>query len=64
MWHKTHATSRDHYQTIDLRLTDAPKSDELCVIAAASTGPRPFARIGDRRTDGAVTTEILKGLTK
>ena len=64
MWHKTHATSRDHYQTIDLRLTDAPKADELCVIAAASTGPRPFARIGDRRTDGAVTTEILKGLTK
>lgn len=64
MWHKTHATSRDHYQTIDLRLTDSPKADELCVIAAASTGPRPFARIGDRRTDGAVTTEILKGLTK
>lgn len=64
MWHKTHATSRDHYQTIDLRLTDSPKADELCVIAAASTGPRPFARIGDRRTDGAVTTDILKGLTK
>jgi hypothetical protein len=64
MWHKTHATSRDHYQTIDLRLTDSPKADELCVIAAASTGPRPFPRIGDRRTDGAVTTEILKGLTK
>lgn len=64
MWHKTHATSRDHYQTIDLRLADSPKEDELCVIAAASTGPRPFARIGDRRTDGAVTTDILKGLTK
>lgn len=64
MWHKTHATSRDHYQTIELRLTDSPKADELCVIAAASTGPRPFARIGDRRTDGAVTTDILKGLTK
>ncbi|MGC2941203.1 MULTISPECIES: amino acid synthesis family protein [unclassified Brevibacterium] len=64
MWHKTHATSRDHYQTIDLRLADSPKADELCVIAAASTGPRPFARIGDRRTDGTVTTDILKGLTK
>lgn len=64
MWHKTHATSRDHYQTIELRLTDSPKADELCVIAAASTGPRPFARIGDRRTDGAVTTDILRGLTK
>lgn len=64
MWHKTHATSRDHYQTIDLRLADSPKAEELCVIAAASTGPRPFPRIGDRRTDGVVTTEVLKGLTK
>ena len=64
MWHKTHATSRDHYQTIDIHLADAPHADEICVIAAASTGPRPFARIGDRRTDGTVTTDILKGLVK
>lgn len=64
MWHKTHATSRDHYQTIDVHLSDSPRADEICVVAAASTGPRPFPRIGDRRTDGTVTTEILKGLTK
>ncbi|WP_260848330.1 amino acid synthesis family protein [Brevibacterium aurantiacum] len=64
MWHKAHATSRDHYQTIDIHLSDSPRADEICVIAAASTGPRPFARIGDRRTDGTVTTEILKGLVK
>lgn len=64
MWHKTHATSRDHYQTIDIHLSDSPRADEICVIAAAATGPRPFARIGDRRTDGTVTTEILKGLVK
>lgn len=62
MWHKTHATSRDHYQSIDVRLPDAPQPDEICVIAAAANGPRPFARIGDRRTDGTVTTDILKGL--
>ncbi|MBE4694490.1 amino acid synthesis family protein [Brevibacterium casei] len=62
MWHKTHATSRDHYQSIEVRLPDAPHADEICIIAAASSGPRPFARIGDRRTDGAVTTDILKGL--
>lgn len=24
MWHKTHATSRDHYQSIEVRLPDAP----------------------------------------
>jgi hypothetical protein len=62
LWHKTHATSRNHYQTMDVYLPDAPLADEICVIAAASTGPRPFPRIGDRRTDGEVTTEILKGL--
>ena len=62
IWHKTHATSRDHYQTMDVYLADAPHADEICVIAAASTGTRPFPRIGDRRTDGNVTTEILKGL--
>lgn len=64
MWHKTHATSRDHYQTIEVNTPDAPHADEICVIAAASTGPRPFPRIGDRSTDGSVTTEILKGLIK
>lgn len=62
LWHKQHATSRKHYQTIDVHLPDAPHADEICVIAAASTGPRPFPRIGDRSTDGQVTTEILKGL--
>lgn len=62
IWHKTHATSRDHYQTMDVYLADAPHADEICVIAAASTGTRPFPRIGDRSTDGQVTTEILKGL--
>jgi hypothetical protein len=62
MWHKTHAANRDHYQTIDVNLADAPHADEICVIAAASTGPRPFPRIGDRRTDQPVTTDILKGL--
>jgi hypothetical protein len=62
MWHKTHAANRDHYQTIDVDLADAPHADEICVIAAASTGPRPFPRIGDRRTDQPVTTDILKGL--
>jgi hypothetical protein len=61
MWHKTHAAHRDHYQTIDVSLADAPHADEICVIAAASTGPRPFPRIGDRQTDIPVTTDILKG---
>lgn len=62
LWHKTTAGLRDYYQTIDLHLPDAPHPDEICVIAAASDGPRPFPRIGDRQTDPDVDTTILKGL--
>lgn len=62
LWHKTHATSRRHYQTLDIHLADAPHADEICVVAAAADGPRPFHRIGDRSTDPAVSADILKGL--
>jgi hypothetical protein len=51
MWHKTQAATRSHYQAIEIRAADAPRADEILVVLAASTGPRPFARIGDRRTD-------------
>ncbi|CAG7613627.1 amino acid synthesis family protein [Leucobacter soli] len=60
MWHKTAAATRDYYQTIEANLADAPHPGEIAVLAAASTGPRPFARIGDRATDRPVTSEILK----
>ncbi|MDW8804688.1 amino acid synthesis family protein [Streptomyces scabiei] len=60
LWHKTHASTRSHYQTVSARVSDAPRSDELVVVAAASTGPRPHPRIGDRRTDPVVTTETLE----
>ncbi|RBY78871.1 amino acid synthesis family protein [Geodermatophilus sp. TF02-6] len=60
MWHKTHAATRSHYQTIAARVSDAPRADEVVVIAAASTGPRPHARIGDRTTDPVVTADNLE----
>lgn len=60
MWHKTAAATRSHYQTVEVNLADAPHPGEIAVIAAASTGPRPFARIGDRTTDRPVTSDILK----
>ncbi|AJE38739.1 amino acid synthesis family protein [Streptomyces nodosus] len=60
LWHKTHAATRSHYQTISARVPDAPRADEIVVIAAASTGPRPHPRIGDRMTDPVVTTETLE----
>lgn len=63
MWHKTAAATRSHYQTVEAHLADAPHADEIVVIAAASTGPRPFARIGDRTTDQPVTSDILKEIS-
>ncbi|MFF8012258.1 amino acid synthesis family protein [Streptomyces sp. NPDC007929] len=62
LWHKTHASTRSHYQTISARVCDAPRADEIVVVAAASTGPRPHPRIGDRMTDPVVTTETLEVL--
>lgn len=61
MWHKEHAATRSHYQTVAARVPDAPRAGEIVVIAAASTGPRPHARIGDRTTDRAVTSNVLQG---
>ncbi|MET9792314.1 amino acid synthesis family protein [Streptomyces canus] len=60
LWHKTRASTRSHYQTISARVSDAPRADEIVVIAAASTGPRPHPRIGDRMTDPVVTTGSLE----
>ncbi|MER6562465.1 amino acid synthesis family protein [Streptomyces sp. NPDC001027] len=60
LWHKTRASTRSHYQTISARVSDAPRADEIVVVAAASTGPRPHPRIGDRMTDPVVTTETLE----
>jgi hypothetical protein len=60
IWHKRHAATRSHYQTIQVRIPDAPADDEIVVIAAAASGPRPNARIGDRTTDPNVTLAELE----
>lgn len=61
LWHKTAPATRDYYQSLDVHLADAPHADEIAIIAAAATGPRPHARIGDRSTDRPITSAILKG---
>jgi hypothetical protein len=62
LWHKTRAATRSHYQTVSVRVPDAPRADEIVVVAAASTGPRPHPRIGDRTTDPVVTAENLESV--
>jgi hypothetical protein len=60
LWHKTQAATRSHYQTVTTRVSDAPRADEIVIVAAASTGSRPHPRIGDRTTDPVITTKILE----
>jgi len=63
LWHKTAAATRSHYQTTHIRVPDAPRPDEIVVIAAGAAGPRPNARIGDRATDPAVRLADLETAT-
>lgn len=58
---KTTGVSRDHYQTVRVRLPDSPRADEIVLAAAVATGPRPFARVGDRSTDQPLDTHIMTG---
>jgi Amino acid synthesis len=62
LWHKTHAATRSHYQTVSTRVSDGPRPDEIVIVAAGSTGPRPHPRIGDRTTDPAITVKSLESV--
>jgi hypothetical protein len=62
LWHKSQAATRSHYQTVTTRVPDAPRADEIVVVGAASTGPRPHPRIGDRTTDPAITSKSLESV--
>ena len=42
---------RSHYQTIHFSIPDAPAADEIVIALGASTGGRPYHRIGDRYQD-------------
>lgn len=63
LWHKTAPATRDFYQSLEVHLADAPHPGEIAIIAAAATGPRQHARIGDRTTDRVITSDILKELS-
>ena len=53
---------RDHYQSVRVRIPDAPRANEIVLVAAASTGPRPFPRVGDRSTDLPLAQELMNGI--
>lgn len=64
MCHKIRGTQRSHYQTVIAHISDAPRADEIIIFAAASTGPRPHHRVGDRTTDPAINSANLEELYK
>jgi hypothetical protein len=53
---------RDHYQAVRVQLADAPRPDEIVLIAAAADGGRPFPRVGDRSTDLPINTSEMDGV--
>ncbi|MFE7422138.1 amino acid synthesis family protein [Rhodococcus sp. NPDC057529] len=54
--------TRNHFQTVVARIPDAPAADEIVIVAAASSGTRPFPRSGDRTTDQPVVSADLEGV--
>ncbi|MCX8453605.1 amino acid synthesis family protein [Paenarthrobacter ureafaciens] len=58
---KNAGPTRNHFQTATVRVSDAPRPNELVLIVAASTGTRPFPRSGDRTTDPIVLAKDLEG---
>ncbi|MBD8493337.1 amino acid synthesis family protein [Pseudomonas syringae] len=51
MMHKDDEGLRSHYLTLELRIDDAPRRDEIVVVLGAADGGRPHARIGNRYSD-------------
>ncbi len=49
--HRVAAYVRSHFDTLEVRVADAPRPDEMLLVIAMSTGARPHARVGGLRVD-------------
>ncbi len=49
--HRVAAYVRSHFDTLEVRIADAPRPDEMLLVIAMTTGPRPHARVGGLRAD-------------
>lgn len=49
--HRVAAYVRSHFDTIEFRLADGPRPDEMLLVIGMTTGPRPHARVGGLRAD-------------
>ncbi|WP_449433529.1 amino acid synthesis family protein [Pseudomonas putida] len=51
MMHKDDEGQRSHYLTLEMRIEDAPRADEIVVVLGAADGGRAHPRIGNRYLD-------------
>ncbi len=49
--HKDAAFVRSHFDAIEARVSDAPRSNEIVVVVAVTDSGRPLPRIGGLKTD-------------
>lgn len=58
--HKDAAYVRSHFDAMEVRLADAPRSNEILVVVAVTDSGRPFPRIGGLTHDEAVGEDGLR----
>ena len=49
--HRVAAYVRSHFDSVEVRIADAPRGDEMLLVLAMTTGPRPHERVGGLRVD-------------
>jgi len=58
--HVNAAYVRSHFNTLQLQVADAPRSDELVFCLSMATGPRIHARMGGLRVDQIIGKDGLR----
>jgi amino acid synthesis protein len=49
--HRVAAYVRSHFDSLEVRVADAPRPDEMLLVIVMTTGPRPHERVGGLRAD-------------
>ena len=58
--HKDAAYVRSHFDAIEVRVTDAPRANEILVAVAVTDSGRPLPRVGGLTTDDLVGEDGLR----
>jgi hypothetical protein len=58
--HKDAAYVRSHFDGMEVRMADAPRTNEILVVVAVTDSGRPFPRVGGLTTDEAVGEDGLR----